>query len=83
MVTGLKGKPGFHSTCAACGKRSFATRKLAKDMARQVDRTMRVYQCDGSGAWHMGHLPDAVIQGDIDRRTIYQREDSPDDVQGM
>lgn len=72
-MTGLRGKPGFYSVCAACGKRSFLTKKLAKRQAREIDPSLRVYRCEGNDeVWHMGHLPRAVIKGKIDRRTFYE-----------
>lgn len=71
-MTGLRGKPGHYGLCSTCGKRSFMTKALAKQMAKQLDPTMRVYRCvDAAKPWHMGHLPPAVIDGIIDRRTFY------------
>lgn len=78
-MTGLRGKPGFHGICPLCGKRSFLTKKLAKRQAHEIDPTMRVYRCeDNPEVWHMGHLPRAVIQGTIDRRTFYSSPEEED-----
>jgi len=81
-MTGLRGKPGFHSQCPTCGKRSFVSRALAKRMAKDIDPTLRVYRCklDPGQPWHMGHLAPDVINGTIDRRTAYGAREEEDDV---
>jgi len=82
-MTGLRGNPGYSSVCSVCGKQSFTSKALAKRMAKRVDATMRVYFCESSKGWHMGHLPRAVLRGITDRRTFYgtyKDEDEDDDV---
>ncbi|WP_375483288.1 hypothetical protein [uncultured Jatrophihabitans sp.] len=56
--------------CSRCGKRSYPSRKLARQAARNYHGEGRLapYQCPHNDqAWHNGHLPAAVRAGDVDR----------------
>lgn len=52
--------------CDIHGKRGYFSRKAAKAAQRANhpdDSGMRPYRCDeGTGLWHIGHLPDVVKQ---------------------
>ena len=41
--------------CPACGKKSYRTKKIAKNSGLQLypGQRMRVYPCDGSPYWHL------------------------------
>lgn len=53
----------YVGTCAACGKRAYATRTAARKAARSLNpgEAMRAYQC--GTYWHIGHVPDFIRQG--------------------
>lgn len=63
-------------TCQ-CGKRGYDSRKAAKRVLRRAhpDGTrMHAYQCDiDTTLWHVGHTPEPVKRGDVDRHTYYAR----------
>lgn len=54
-------------TCETCGKKCYASRKIAKDSARAVhpSERMSVYRC--GDYWHYGHMPNAVRFGVLPR----------------
>lgn len=55
-------------TCHAHRKRLYSTRRSARTVARQVDRTMRAYRCDTlPGYWHIGHIPREVARGEVSK----------------
>jgi ribosomal protein L37E len=58
------------STCAACGKQSYSSKKNVKAAAARLypgDR-MRVYECEpASGRWHMTSQPADVTAAHRDR----------------
>ena len=43
-----------YATCD-CGKRAFHDKRDAKALSRQLHDGLRVYRCDLTGAWHVGH----------------------------
>lgn len=60
-----------HAGVCDCGKRIWPDRKTARKVARIIpaggDRP-RAYRClDHPDRWHIGHLPEAVQRGEIDR----------------
>lgn len=59
--------------CPVCGKLLYATRKVARQAAREhPDRHMNEFRCDANPAmWHIGGVPDAVIKGEITRSEYY------------
>lgn len=63
--------------CEAHGKLLYTTRKLAKFAAKRLhDKGMSEYACEaheGSGLWHIGHLPISVRNGTITRQSINPR----------
>ena len=63
-------------TCT-CGKRGYGCKAVAKKRARQHEgdtkERMRQYRCQSSGLWHNGHLPAAVVRGDLTRADIWPR----------
>lgn len=52
--------------CDKHGKRSYTTRDLARQASREMHEPgMREYRCDAyEGYWHIGHLPEAVRNGE-------------------
>lgn len=66
-----KGWPtSFANTCP-CGKRSYHTKKLAKAARKNHGRDLRAYRCPEFDGWHLGHLPDDIRHGDVDRQTVF------------
>lgn len=61
---------GYVGICPVCGKRRYRSRKDAKSVLRKLRGQGRqhVYQC--GDYWHHGHLPRAVVKGDIGRDLI-------------
>lgn len=68
------------SICDYCGKRSYASRKYAKEAARIQYPTEHLspYRCvsapehvDTNMLWHLGHLVDRVVQGRATRAQVY------------
>lgn len=66
--------------CPACGKKSYATRKAAKNAAKvhHQDAHMSVYRCRSNNPkrpnpapWHYGHLDEAVISGKMSKDEVY------------
>ena len=68
--TGLAAHVG---TCPTCGKRCYGSKDEAKKAARQIHPASRlnVYRC--GTYWHLGHLPLAVVHGDLPRSEISGR----------
>ena len=60
-----------YGACASCGKRSYKTRKAAKQVGRSLypSAHLSAYRCV-TGWWHYGNIPDAVIDGTISRDQI-------------
>jgi len=56
---------GHVGVCDTHGKRIFTDRRRARREIRVLaDPGMREYRCDVlDGAWHIGHLPLAVVEG--------------------
>lgn len=60
-------------TCPQCGKRAYATRKIARSVARRLPpredgAVLRAYQCrdgDGIRRFHIGHVNPAFVQRDL------------------
>lgn len=53
------------ATCG-CGKRSYLTRREARQAYHRVhpsERRMNAYLCPVGGLWHIGHLPGSVAKG--------------------
>lgn len=59
---------GMGPTCQTCGKITWRSRKIARQMARKLHpgETLNEYRC-GDG-WHIGHTPPYVKAG------IYARQ---------
>lgn len=61
-------------SCDVHGKILFRDRKTARMHARRTksrSRRMNAYECDvHPGLWHLGHLPGAVIRGELGRDWI-------------
>jgi hypothetical protein len=59
--------------CTDHSKHLYATRGDAKAVLRDhhSDPNMREYKCATLDGWHVGHMPDAVKQGEITTREIY------------
>ncbi|MEU3013400.1 hypothetical protein [Nocardia asteroides] len=64
--------------CEPCGKRRYQSKAAAKQQARTHTGnygSMSAYECPAvPGQWHIGHLPRAVVRGEIDRTTYYSLE---------
>jgi hypothetical protein len=59
-----------------CGKVRYASRRQAKRTLRREfhwDQSMCAYPGPTSGFFHLGHMPAAVRNGDLDRRDIASR----------
>lgn len=53
-------------TCPTCGKRRYRSRKGGRDAIKRLGRAgMSVYRC--GEFWHIGHRPQQVRQGWIER----------------
>lgn len=52
-----------------CDKSWYTSRKQARRVGRRLvhghDGRMRAYQCDYCGYWHVGHLPELVVAGQL------------------
>lgn len=75
----------FVTGVCSSGKRGFPERRGAKEAARHVAKTAggdkpRAYLCDDCGYWHMGHLPDAVMRGEISAAGWYDEGGAPTDL---
>lgn len=58
----------YWATCTHCGKRTYATGKLAKRAAKLLHDTHRdAYPCESGTGWHIGRIPTAVLRGDFTR----------------
>lgn len=60
-------------TCWACGKRSYSSKKEAKQTARRTHpgEQLDTYEChSNAGAYHYGHLPQRVKEGRIPRSML-------------
>lgn len=65
--------------CEHCdGKRRYLSKAAARQQARAHTGdagSMSAYECPAvPGQWHIGHLPRAVVRGEIDRTTYYSLE---------
>lgn len=68
------------SPCPDCGKRRWLTRADAKTIAKRMPAGKGIglhpYRC--GDAWHLGHLPTAVVRGDMPRADLpTRRKDIP------
>lgn len=73
--------------CWACRKLSFASRKEARRQAALLPKESdgyraRAYQCPVSGAWHVGHLPEDVIKGEVSRQKVRESMRERDERRG-
>lgn len=62
-----------------CGKIRYLTKGAAKRQARRMKGRigrLNAYRCP-AGFWHLGHLPKAVIRGEISRAEIRPRRARP------
>ena len=61
--------------CETHRKQGYSSKRWAKHAIRTRhtgDKGMSAYTCaDGNGIWHIGHLPKAVVRGQIGREDIY------------
>lgn len=69
--------------CPYCGKRSYSSRKYAKEANRRLypEERMSTYRCreapdfvDTSQLWHIGHLGQAVVTGRASRHQVHGSE---------
>lgn len=62
--------------CPDCGKVRYLSRSIARKVAKNLNRRrpghLNAYRC--GSFWHVGHLPSAVIAGDLSRAEI---DDAP------
>lgn len=49
------------------GKVQFATRKQARRGAKFRAVRLAAYRCGDCGWWHLGHLPERVRNGEVDK----------------
>lgn len=63
------------SICPTTGKRMWSSRRQVKLTARRVNpgEHMSAYRCPACDWWHIGHMPNAVRTGDLDRAEIKSR----------
>lgn len=61
--------------CDDCGKLSYIDRKTARKVAREHrEEHKSLYQCQyRPQLWHVGGLPDAVMEGKVTRGEWYGR----------
>lgn len=58
-------------TCTEHGKRGYVSKKDAERAARMYHpgEHLDVYRCsNGTGLWHIGHLPKVVVRRGVDRK---------------
>lgn len=57
------------SLCDSTGKKMWSSRQQAKLVARRVNpgQHMSAYRCEGCDWFHIGHMPQIVKAGDLDR----------------
>lgn len=66
----------FLPTCEHTGKRMHESRKAArKYAATHVLDGLNAYRCTACDAWHLGHLPAMVRDGDAVRWDLQPRRD--------
>lgn len=54
--------------CPATGKQQFVSKRGAKMMRRVLrGESLAVYECQFCEYWHLGHLPAAIISGELGR----------------
>lgn len=59
--------------CSDHQKLLYASKKHAKIIARQHVDHMNVFRCEYiEHLWHVGHLAEPVILGEIDRDSLYR-----------
>jgi hypothetical protein len=68
-----RGKAGYpdYVTCTTHEKRGYHSKKEAERAARIYHPTehLDVYACsNGTGLWHIGHLPEVVVRRGVDRK---------------
>jgi hypothetical protein len=66
-------RPTYCNYCHGCGKQSYQTRSIAKQVRKRVPPDGRgplsAYRCpDDTGYWHLGHLPPLDNARDVLRR---------------
>lgn len=65
-----------YASCA-CGKRTYPTRKAAKDARKKLhagDSALRPYECGRvAGNWHLGHIHPEVANGTASRDEFYRK----------
>lgn len=57
----------YIQTCQ-CGKRCYASRSDARQVSRRLGGHVDEYRC--GDYWHCGHLPRAVIRGEVARSRL-------------
>lgn len=65
-TSGTYTPPPAHGSCPS-GKVQFATRKQARRGAKFRAVRLSVYRCERCGWYHLGHLPDRVRNGEVDK----------------
>lgn len=59
--------PPAHGSCRS-GKVQFATRKQARQGRRTIaDSSLTIYRCGECDWFHLGHLPQRVRNGEVDK----------------
>ena len=60
--------------CPTCGKWCYLTRKTARQAARRKHpgHHLSAYRC--GKFWHLGHLPDDITRGEVDRSVLKPRK---------
>lgn len=71
------GRPHAIGHCSVHDRLLYAGRKIARRVIRMKypgDNTMSPYECSHGLGWHVGHLPNVVVEGKIMRRFVTKTE---------
>ena len=61
--------------CTKDGKLLYASRKVARQAAREHVSHKNEYQCSEiPGLWHIGEVPERVIRGEMTRNEYYGKD---------
>ena len=79
-MTGHPERPRWTGYPCPTQKRAFFDRRAAKAAARSHRKAgttnMHVYYCDLCSHWHIGHLPAAVVRGEVSTAEWYAQRDA-------
>lgn len=73
-VTGTQNYVPHVTFCQIHQKKAFHKDDAKKAIRNMPDRKgMREYWCEPLGLWHVGHLPQVVLDGELSAADVYRR----------